>query len=95
MLPFLVLFLRFASYLIKLFILIFETYTVTLFYYAGTKRMEYKGKHYHESCFCCTACEAVIGKKSFVENDGGYFCEDCFKTKLANKCAKCKKVVKV
>ena len=56
--------------------------------------MEYKGKSYHEKCFCCSSCKKVIGKKSFVDNEEGYFCENCFEAKLANKCAKCKKVGK-
>ena len=58
----------------------------------GVKRMEYKGKSYHEKCFCCTSCGSLIGKKSFVEKDDGYYCGDCYETKLANKCTRCKKV---
>ncbi|CAK8687852.1 four and a half LIM domains protein 2-like [Clavelina lepadiformis] len=60
----------------------------------GVKRMEYEGLSYHEKCFCCSSCSDVIGKKSFVKKDDGIFCESCFESRLADKCAKCKKVIK-
>ena len=64
----------------------------TLFWLSGTKRMEYEGKSYHEKCFCCDTCGNAIGKKSFVKRSDGIFCQDCFESRLASKCKRCKKV---
>jgi len=54
--------------------------------------MEYKGANFHEECFCCSSCGDPIGKKSFVDRDDGYFCEECYETNFATICAKCRKV---
>ncbi|VDK45465.1 unnamed protein product [Gongylonema pulchrum] len=32
--------------------------------------MEYKGKQWHDKCFCCALCKTPIGTKSFIpKND--------------------------
>jgi hypothetical protein len=33
---------------------------------AGMKKMEYKGKQWHDKCFCCALCKNPIGTKSFI-----------------------------
>ncbi len=30
------------------------------------KKMEYKGKQWHDKCFCCALCKNPIGTKSFI-----------------------------
>lgn len=59
----------------------------------GVKRMEYKGKSYHEKCFSCATCEEAIGQKSFVVIDDSIYCKDCYENEMAKKCAACKNVI--
>ncbi|KAL3319226.1 LIM domain-binding protein 3 [Cichlidogyrus casuarinus] len=48
-----------------------------------------------EFCFCpghfkCNRCSTDLGKGDFVEQDGVFHCEPCFKDHLAPRCAACK-----
>ncbi|KAI6178810.1 Lim-9 [Aphelenchoides besseyi] len=60
---------------------------------AGMKKMEYKGKQWHDKCFCCAMCKAPIGTKSFIPKNDEVFCSNCYEEKYATRCCKCKKVI--
>jgi hypothetical protein len=60
---------------------------------AGTKKMEYKGKQWHESCFCCFKCKTSIGNKTFIPRENDIFCTDCFEERYATRCVKCSEVI--
>jgi len=60
---------------------------------AGVKRMEYKGKSYHEKCFSCISCKEAIGQKSFVLIENQIYCKKCYENEMAKKCAGCNKVI--
>ncbi|KAI6182377.1 BMA-LIM-9, isoform c [Aphelenchoides bicaudatus] len=60
---------------------------------AGMKKMEYKGKQWHDSCFCCAMCKSPIGTKSFIPKNDEVFCAGCYEEKYATRCSKCKKVI--
>ncbi|KAG1706989.1 Four and a half LIM domains protein 2 [Nymphon striatum] len=59
---------------------------------AGTKKMEYKGRQWHEKCFCCCVCRTTIGTKSFIPRENEIFCTGCYEDKFATRCIKCNKV---
>lgn len=58
----------------------------------GSRKMEYKGNSWHETCFLCHRCQQPIGTKSFIPKDNGYFCVPCFEKQFAYQCCACKKV---
>ncbi|CAG2171987.1 unnamed protein product [Oppiella nova] len=60
---------------------------------AGTKKMEYKGKQWHENCFSCFKCQVPIGTKTFIPRENDIFCTDCFETKYAARCVKCSEII--
>ncbi|UMM10306.1 hypothetical protein L5515_000135 [Caenorhabditis briggsae] len=60
---------------------------------AGMKKMEYKGKQWHDKCFCCAHCKVAIGTKSFIPKNDDVFCGPCYEEKFATRCSKCKKVI--
>ncbi|MBN3318218.1 FHL2 protein, partial [Atractosteus spatula] len=59
----------------------------------GSRKMEYKGNHWHETCFLCHRCQQPIGTKSFIPKDNGYFCVPCFEKQFAYHCSSCKKAI--
>lgn len=54
--------------------------------------MEYKGKQWHDKCFCCALCKTPIGTKSFIPKNDEVYCASCYEEKFATRCCKCKKV---
>lgn len=60
---------------------------------AGTKKMEYKNRQWHEKCFCCCSCKTPIGTKSFIPREQDIYCTGCYEDKFATRCVKCKKVI--
>jgi hypothetical protein len=60
---------------------------------AGMKKMEYKGKQWHDKCFCCASCKTPIGTKSFIPKNEEVYCAQCYEEKFATRCSKCKKVI--
>jgi len=60
---------------------------------AGMKKMEYKGKQWHDKCFCCALCKTPIGTKSFIPKNEEVYCASCYEEKFATRCMKCKKVI--
>ncbi|XP_026490053.1 paxillin homolog 1 isoform X2 [Vanessa tameamea] len=60
---------------------------------AGTKKMEYKTKQWHEKCFCCVVCKNPIGTKSFIPREQEIYCAGCYEDKFATRCVKCNKII--
>ncbi|KAL6732954.1 hypothetical protein Aduo_003656 [Ancylostoma duodenale] len=60
---------------------------------AGMKKMEYKGKQWHDKCFCCAHCKNPIGTKSFIPKNEEVYCGSCYEEKFATRCSKCRKVI--
>ncbi|KAL3124423.1 hypothetical protein niasHT_007706 [Heterodera trifolii] len=60
---------------------------------AGMKKMEYKGKQWHDKCFCCAHCKTPIGTRSFIPKNEEVYCAPCYEEKFATRCCKCKKVI--
>ncbi|XP_067643192.1 trichohyalin isoform X2 [Eurosta solidaginis] len=60
---------------------------------AGTKKMEYKTRQWHENCFCCCICKMAIGTKSFIPREQEIYCAGCYEEKFATRCIKCNKVI--
>uniref|UniRef100_A0A9L0J2S0 Four and a half LIM domains 2 n=1 Tax=Equus asinus TaxID=9793 RepID=A0A9L0J2S0_EQUAS len=58
----------------------------------GTRKMEYKGSSWHETCFICHRCQQPIGTKSFIPKDGQNFCVPCYEKQYALQCVQCKKL---
>lgn len=56
---------------------------------AGMKKYEYKGKQWHEQCFCCKVCLQPIGNKSFIPRDQEVVCVQCYEEQYAQRCMKC------
>ena len=54
------------------------------------KKMEYKGRQWHEDCF---TCKANIGSNSFIPSGSDIFCNSCYEEAYAAKCAGCSKAV--
>lgn len=60
---------------------------------AGTKKMEYKGRQWHEKCFSCCVCKSPIGTKSFIPRENDIYCTSCYEEKFATRCIKCNKII--
>jgi len=60
---------------------------------AGMKKMEYKGRQWHEKCFCCLVCKTPIGTKSFIPRDNEIYCAGCYEEKFATRCVRCQKII--
>lgn len=58
----------------------------------GTRKMEYKGSSWHETCFVCHRCQQPIGTKSFIPKDEQNFCVPCYEKQYALQCVQCRKV---
>uniref|UniRef100_A0A3P9I2B4 LIM zinc-binding domain-containing protein n=1 Tax=Oryzias latipes TaxID=8090 RepID=A0A3P9I2B4_ORYLA len=59
----------------------------------GSRKMEYKGNSWHETCFLCHRCQQPLGTKSFIPKENGYFCVPCFEKQFAYQCCACKKAI--
>ncbi|XP_031620250.1 zinc finger protein 431 isoform X2 [Contarinia nasturtii] len=60
---------------------------------AGTKKMEYKTRQWHEKCFSCCVCKNPIGTKSFIPKEQEIYCAGCYEEKYATRCIKCSKII--
>ncbi|XP_074604751.1 four and a half LIM domains protein limpet isoform X2 [Brevipalpus obovatus] len=60
---------------------------------AGMKKMEYKGRQWHENCFVCVTCKVPIGSNSFIPKDNEIYCTGCYEDQFATRCCKCKNVI--
>lgn len=59
----------------------------------GTRKMEYKGNSWHETCFVCSRCQQPIGTKSFIPKENQNFCVPCYEKQFAMHCIQCKKAI--
>ncbi|CAM2096525.1 unnamed protein product [Caretta caretta] len=59
----------------------------------GTRKMEYKGNSWHETCFICHRCQQPIGTKTFIPKDNQNFCVPCYEKQFAMQCVQCKKAI--
>lgn len=56
----------------------------------GTKKLDFKGKQWHEHCFLCESCQTPLGTQSFVpKNENTNLCVPCYEKNYADKCCKC------
>ncbi|XP_008188309.1 prickle planar cell polarity protein 3 isoform X2 [Acyrthosiphon pisum] len=60
---------------------------------AGTKKMEYKTRQWHEKCFSCVVCKSAIGTKSFIPREQEVYCATCYEEKFSTRCVKCDKII--
>ncbi|XP_023228116.1 four and a half LIM domains protein 2-like isoform X2 [Centruroides sculpturatus] len=60
---------------------------------AGTRKMEYEDKQWHENCFLCVVCANFIGNKSFIQKDNNIYCPSCYEKKFSVHCIKCCQVI--
>uniref|UniRef100_A0A4W3JER2 Four and a half LIM domains 3b n=1 Tax=Callorhinchus milii TaxID=7868 RepID=A0A4W3JER2_CALMI len=59
----------------------------------GTRKLEYNGSTWHESCFICHTCEQPIGSKAFIPNKDDIYCVPCYENHFAPRCFHCKKAL--
>ncbi|XP_053565075.1 four and a half LIM domains protein 5 [Bombina bombina] len=59
----------------------------------GSRKIEYKGCNWHETCFICHNCRHPIGAKPFVPKQLSIYCVSCYEKKYANQCTSCKKPI--
>lgn len=62
---------------------------------AGTKKLEYKERQWHDKCFCCAACQRPIGTGSFVPKDDEIYCARCYENRFALRCQACQGAITV
>uniref|UniRef100_A0A803VXG9 Four and a half LIM domains protein 5 n=1 Tax=Ficedula albicollis TaxID=59894 RepID=A0A803VXG9_FICAL len=59
----------------------------------GSRKMEFKGSSWHESCFVCQYCRQPLGTKPLITKDNENYCVPCFEKQFAHHCYACKKVI--
>ncbi|KAK3701704.1 hypothetical protein QZH41_006712 [Actinostola sp. cb2023] len=60
----------------------------------GEKKVGYQNKTFHDKCFICDECQEPIGSKQFIRRDEKRLCNNCFDSKFAKVCVKCKEVIR-
>lgn len=55
--------------------------------------MEYRGRQWHDLCFCCCVCRHAIGANSFIPKADEIYCIQCYQDKYATRCVKCTQVI--
>ncbi|XP_031566134.1 testin-like [Actinia tenebrosa] len=60
----------------------------------GEKKVGYQNKTFHDRCFICDECKEPIGSKQFIRRDDKRLCNNCFDSKFAKVCFKCKEVIR-
>jgi len=60
------------------------------YFKSGVKKLEFKGRQWHEQCFTCDSCNGQLGSQSFVpKNENTNLCVPCYEKNYADKCTKC------
>ncbi|XP_027641781.1 four and a half LIM domains protein 5 [Falco peregrinus] len=59
----------------------------------GSRKMEFKGSSWHESCFVCQYCRQPLGTKPLITKNNENYCMPCFEKQFAHHCYSCKKVI--
>ena len=52
------------------------------------------GKYYHPIHFKCANCGTPIGHTKYFKKDGKYYCEKCYDSLFADRCAHCGGIIK-
>ncbi|XP_075058905.1 four and a half LIM domains protein 5 isoform X2 [Mixophyes fleayi] len=59
----------------------------------GSRKMEYKGGNWHETCFVCQSCQQPLGIQPFIPKLSSLFCVPCYEKQFATQCKSCKKAI--
>ncbi|XP_068135510.1 four and a half LIM domains protein 5 isoform X2 [Hyperolius riggenbachi] len=59
----------------------------------GSRKMDYKGCSWHETCFVCQGCQQPLGNKPFIPKQSSLYCVPCFENQFASRCQSCKKAI--
>ncbi|XP_074043294.1 four and a half LIM domains protein 5 [Macrotis lagotis] len=59
----------------------------------GSRKMEFEGKEFHETCFVCQSCEKPIGTDPFITKDNKHYCVPCFEKDFSPRCKACQKPI--
>ncbi|XP_073483066.1 four and a half LIM domains protein 5 isoform X1 [Aquarana catesbeiana] len=59
----------------------------------GSRKMDYKGCSWHETCFVCESCQQPLGSKPFIPKQSSLYCVQCFENQFASHCTFCKKAI--
>ncbi|XP_072498982.1 four and a half LIM domains protein 5 isoform X2 [Notamacropus eugenii] len=59
----------------------------------GSRKIEFQGNEWHETCFVCQSCQKPIGTDPIVTRDNKNYCVPCFEKQFALHCKSCKKVI--
>ncbi|KAM9005078.1 four and a half LIM domains protein 5 isoform X1 [Sarcophilus harrisii] len=59
----------------------------------GSRKMEFKGNVWHETCFVCQSCQKPIGTDPLISRESKNYCVPCFEKQFAPRCSGCQKVI--
>ncbi|KAE8602864.1 hypothetical protein XENTR_v10014156 [Xenopus tropicalis] len=59
----------------------------------GSRKMEYNGSNWHETCFVCQSCREPVGNKPFIPKESKIYCMPCYEKQFANQCKSCRKAI--
>nr|XP_027195248.1 protein prickle-like [Dermatophagoides pteronyssinus] len=59
----------------------------------GQRKLDFRDKLYHDSCFCCKKCQIPIGTKTFLQKNNNIYCSECYKNVFATRCIKCCEII--
>ncbi|XP_064026404.1 four and a half LIM domains protein 5 isoform X3 [Pogoniulus pusillus] len=59
----------------------------------GSRKMDFQGSSWHESCFICQHCRQPLGTKLLITKDKENYCLPCFEKQFAHHCYSCRKVI--
>ncbi|XP_067133686.1 four and a half LIM domains protein 3-like [Centruroides vittatus] len=59
---------------------------------AGTKKIEFNGKQWHEKCLCVD-CTNHIGSKRCIPRNNFLYCSTCYEQKFSTRCTKCTQII--
>nr|XP_046919388.1 calponin homology and LIM domain-containing protein-like [Dermatophagoides farinae] len=59
----------------------------------GQRKLDFRDKLYHDSCFCCKKCQTPIGTKTFLQKNDDIYCSECYKNVFATRCIKCCEII--
>ncbi|KAI7694938.1 Four and a half LIM domains protein 3 [Sarcoptes scabiei] len=60
---------------------------------AGQRKLDYRGKQWHEHCFCCRKCLKPIGTRAFRAKKDDIYCNECYDEIFSTRCIKCSEIV--
>merc|ERR1711892_66495 len=48
----------------------------------GTRFISFEGRHWHNSCFCCSSCSTSLVDKGFISDKEDIICPECAKKRM-------------